>query len=186
MRRTRVDPREALRAEKQARQSIAAPAEPTVGGETIEALCREYLLLKGPRWRPSMQRSITRIVNAEILPRWGKRPVTSLRRGEIVDARDAIAGRAPILANRWLWCVNNLLEFAVERERLDANAAAGIRRASKEKPRIRSLDDVALGRMLAWLPTSGLSDGVQELLRLVLLTGCRLGEACGPGPKSST
>ena len=148
---------------------------------TIKALCTLFMRARDPHWRSSTAKENGRIIEVEILPRWGRRPVANLRKSEISDAFDAILARAPVMANRFLWLVRNLLDFATEKEWIDANPVPTSmnKRRYREKPRERVLDDRELRKLLKWLDGDALKPHIAELIRFVLITGVRLGEAAG-------
>lgn len=160
-------------------ENAAEQAQADGDGYMMADLCRDWLRAKHADWRVSTERGNTRIVNAEILPRWGKRPVSNLRRGEIAEARDAVKAKGGTLSNRWLWCIKALLDFAVEREIIDANPAAAVKRKHRETPRERYLSRGELSALIRGLPVAQLRDDFRDLLHLLLLTGVRNSEACG-------
>ena len=182
IRRSGVDPqayRRQLLTEAHA-ERVAAAAEEEATSYTVGRLCQDYLRAKSPHWRPAMERETGRLVEAHILSRWRDIPVTDLRRAEISDALDAIAAKTPIQSNRFLWLIKSVLDFGVEKERLGANPAAGLKRRTKEKPRERVLDDKEIKKLITWLGnTEDLTPEIRQLTHFLLLTGCRLGEACG-------
>ena len=186
VRRDGVDPQDHLRQQLNDAQAarVAEDAGKAEAAYTMEKLCQDYLRAKSPHWRPSMERESGRLIDKHILSRWRDVPVTDLRRAEISDALDAIAGKTPTQSNRFLWLIKSVLDFAVEKERLGANPAAGLKRRTKEQPRERALDDKEIKKLLAWLEkTEDLTPELSELTRFLLLTGCRLGEACGARPE---
>jgi integrase len=189
VRRGGVDPRDHLRhqQEQEAAELGAAIRAKEATDYTVERLCTDYLRAHSG-WRPSTEREIGRLVNTLILPRWRNVPAAQLTRRDISDALDAIHGKTPTLSNRFLWLVKAVLDFAVEKEHIPGNPAAGIKRRHRERPKERRLDDVELKRLLAWLNGKAaekadgkaiLSTPLRDLVRFLLLTGCCLGEAAG-------
>jgi len=103
------------------------------------------------------------------------------------DVRDVLAklrdAGKDTTANRALAAIRAMYNWALTEDWpkrqgfLTANPAWQIK-ATKETSRQRVLSDKELRTILKKLPKSGLSEAVQELLVVTLLTGCRIGEVC--------
>ena len=134
----------------------------------------------------------------------GKLPMADFKRADVATMRDYVFDNSgPVQSNRCLALVNRILNFALEEDLIEANPAARMRKAGKEKPRERVLSDeeiIKLWRELAeaeaWQPqivegtadkTIGtkvstgamgrpLSLGIIRCIRLLLLTGQRRAE----------
>ena len=73
-------------------------------------------------------------------PRWRHRKVKDLTRRDVRDLIEAIADRgAPIMANRTLALVRKMLNFGIERDWIDANPAALLKKPGVEHSRDRVL-----------------------------------------------
>jgi len=139
---------------------------------------------------PQIQRSLER----DVLPLWGSRPVTEIRRRDVIElvTKKALAGRTA--ANRLQAHLSMLFAYGVEADWLPANPAAGIRKHS-EQPRTRVLTDDDLRTLWTELEADTaieLARGttaktrrvmpaetgqtLRELFQVLLLTGQRLGE----------
>src|SRR6516164_7805368 len=74
---------------------------PTQGppGYSVEHLAREFMsrYVHRRRRRPEY---VQRILNAEVLPRWGSRDARTIKPREVIELLDEIADRAPVMANR--------------------------------------------------------------------------------------
>lgn len=140
-----------------------------------------------------------RVLDKDILPTWGDRPVKDITRADVralVNAKatgtEGTKG-APVMANRLLAHVSHLLNYALDLDLLDANPAARLPKlpvASRE--RVLTRDEVrALWRYVTkgeipkappetpagQLPSSPRwSEGMRDLFAVLLLTGQRLGE----------
>jgi hypothetical protein len=85
-------------------------------------------------------KEIERALKAEIVPRWGKRKLTDIKRRDLVVILDEIADRgAPVMANRLLAYTRKMFSYAVKRDVLEANPFMGMDRPSKEEGRERAL-----------------------------------------------
>jgi len=126
-----------------------------------------------------------------ILPHLGSLPMADLRRQDVASMRDYVFDHSgPVQSNRCLALVNRVLNFALEEDLIEANPAARMRKAGKEKPRERVLSDdeiAKLWRALAdaenWTAAAGsgargrpLSLSIVRAIRVLLLTGQRRAE----------
>ena len=124
-------------------------------------------------------------------PQVGKLPIADLRRQDVAKMRDYVFDHSgPVQSNRCLALVNRILNFALEEDLIEANPAARMRKAGKEKPRERVLSDYeiarlwqALGEAEMWTATVGtgvmgrpVSLSIVRAIRLLLLTGQRRAE----------
>lgn len=124
-------------------------------------------------------------------PHLGSQPMADFRRQDVAKMRDYVFDHSgPVQSNRCLALVNRVLNFALEEDLIEANPAARMRKAGKEKPRERVLSDYeivkiwrALAEAEAWMPTSALgamgrpvSLPIIRAIRMMLLTGQRRAE----------
>lgn len=101
---------------------------------TLAALLDVYR--RSPRW--TAWAPATRLRNARVLedfvrdnPGW---LVASIRRGDMVRARDSIGAAAPDAANNWLKAVRGLMGYAVEIEWIAADPCASIKPLPSRRP----------------------------------------------------
>lgn len=126
-----------------------------------------------------------------IKPHLSKLQAATLCRPDVAKMRDYVHDRSgPVQSNRCLALVNRILNFALEEDLIEANVAARMRKAGKEKPRERVLTDdeiaklwAALAVAEAWRPAPGTGDRgrpvslpIIRAIRLMLLTGQRRAE----------
>ncbi len=149
---------------------------------TVNKLCDEFFekhcrVKKRPRSAHEDELNLKR----DVRPAWGKRKARDIRRRDIVALLDVIMARgAGVQANRTLATVRKMFAWALEREIVEFNPAAGISKPAGEQPKERalSLDEIKT----VWQAMDAASDvpgGVIKALKLVLLTGCRPGEIVG-------
>lgn len=125
-------------------------------------------------------REIERALKAEIVPKWGKRKITDIKRRDLVVILDEIADRgAPVMANRVLAYTRKMFSYAVKRDVLEANPFMGMDRPSKEKGRERALSANEIKTFWTNLDTAKMSDNIRRALRLILVTAQRPGEVIG-------
>lgn len=128
-------------------------------------------------------------VTNDINPHIGKMKITDVRRADVIDVVEAKAVVRPAGAAKVLAHMRAMLDFAVDRDLIPANPAAGLKPSSIAAPGKRNpLKAVARGRVLDddeirsfWqaAETSGMRHATALCLKLVLCTGQRPGEVAG-------
>jgi integrase len=172
--------RAALRASSVGRDPHAEHKE--AKAHTFGALADLYLEQHAKRKKRSW-RDDARMIRQE-LKGWTDRPVVSIRRGDVRDLLETIVQRgAPVLSNRVLALVRKMLNFAVDREWVEANVAAKMARPAAEQARTRVLSFDELKTVWKWLgrPVPDDADPIhwklsQAALKLRLVTAQRGGE----------
>lgn len=124
-------------------------------------------------------KEIERALKAEIVPRWGKRKITDIRRRDLVLVLDEIVERAPIMANRTLAYTRKLFSWAVKRDVLEANPFMGMDAPAPPKVRERNLTFEEIKMLWANIEMSNMSNSIRRALKLILVTGQRPGECIG-------
>lgn len=120
---------------------------------------------------------IERALKAEIVPRWGKRKITDIKRRDLVLVLDEIKERgAPVMANRVLAYTRKMFSWAVERAVLEINPFLMMSRPTKEISRERALSEAEIKTFWNNLDDCKMSDSIKRALKLILVTGQRPGE----------
>ncbi len=141
---------------------------------TITDLCARYVEDYLPRKRASSQASDRRIIARIIKPTLGARKVASIVYAD-VDGLHRSLKATPYQANRVLALLSKMFSLAIRWGLRTDNPCRGIERFPEEK-RKRYLSTEEIGRL-----TKALDDHADQrpadVVRLCLLTGCRMGEA---------
>lgn len=120
-------------------------------------------------------------MDTQLLPIFGRLPLDEITAGDVHAWFDRYSERAPGGANRTLDILRQILDHAVACGHMRANPARGVvRNASPLRTRFLSRTEV--GRLRAALDAHrGRGSGRQQadIIRLLLLTGCRKGELVG-------
>ena len=129
--------------------------------------------------RPSMVRTAQRLVERRIKPALGKVKVSELTRAQVKTWHHSLR-KTPYEANRSLSCLSKMLNLACKDWELRPdNPCTGVKRYP-EKEREAYYTDKELkriGETLAEAERTGAElPGVVNVVRLLALTGCRLGE----------
>jgi integrase len=164
----------------------AAARLQAAAADTFADLARLYVEKHAKAHKRSW-REDDRIIRTELLPRWRHHRVRELRRADIRAVVERIGDRAPIMANRTLAVVSRMLNWALERDWIEANPAYRISRPGKEQSRDRVLSPSELRELWVALgeterrddlgrPVARLSATLNAAFRMRLLTAQRGGE----------
>jgi integrase len=162
-----TDPREEKRKAK--------AEEAARGRDTVAKLANLFLEQHARRkTRENSYRQTEGIFRRDILPAWGERPITDIRRRDVVDLIEAIAVTRPIMANRVQACCSRFFRWCTRRDVIAGSPADGIERPTLEKARERCLTDDEIRSF--WSATAKLPAPVGDMFRLLLLSGARARE----------
>jgi integrase len=129
-------------------------------------------------YRPRPLREAERMLRVHVLPAWRDRTIDSITRRDVRDMLDKIIdGGAPITANRVHSLVRKFFNWAVEHEILATSPVNGLKPPATESARDRILSDGELKTL--WQATTQIDPVNGAMLRLLILTGQRRGEAAG-------
>lgn len=151
-------------------------AEPIVK-EAFEEYKKNYLFkeLKRP------ERQIY-YFKKDILPAIGLMKIKDVTRRHLIKILDKIVKRnAPINANRTLSALKRFFGFCVERGMLDDNPSLQITKKAvggSEKPKNRFLSESEIKELLQKIDDAPFSRQVRLAIKILLLTGQRVGELC--------
>ncbi len=161
-----VDPREQRR---QARREAERARRDTFA-VVVEDFIEKYAKPRNRRWAET-----DRIFRVNVTPAWGKRPIASIARREVIDLLEKIAAeRGGYMSNRSLAVIRRLFSWAVERDVIDASPALNVKPVSKEISLDRVLTDDELRAF--WKATEGDDHPWHPFLRTLLLTAQRRSE----------
>lgn len=123
-------------------------------------------------------------LDKDILPTYGQRLVSEIRRRDAVAILEQKAATAPGQAVNLHKALRGMFQYAVERELVEYNPFSEIRAARtiptmKQTARERVLSDEEIKYLWMAIDQGGGSDSTQRALKLMLITGQRNGEVCG-------
>jgi integrase len=120
------------------------------------------------RWRDRPITSITADDVHRLINDVRKRGIPGLeRRGEVSEAR----------ARHMFACLSKMFSWLVQQRRVEANPCIGVHRPDASSKRERVLTDAEIVKL--WAATEKLGAPFGPVIRLLLLTGCRLNEIAG-------
>ena len=157
--------------EKRARRNAPKPL-----ADDFASVAREYLERQVKRnTAESTFKETARILEQDIIPEWGKRPIGSILRRDVSALIDKkAASGAEVQANRILARLRTLFGWAVEKDRIPANPCDGLRPPTKEKSRDRVLSEEEIRTF--WRAADELDWPFGPLFKLLLLTAQRRDE----------
>jgi integrase len=148
---------------------------------TVSELVHDYIEKHAKRKKRSWKED-QRILNKDVVPRWGKRKAASITRLEVVNLLDEVRDRAEAIggkgvqANRTLEIIRKMYNFAVGRSIVEHSPCAVIETPAKENKRDRVLNEKEIKVFWDNLDKSRMERATQLLLKLQLVTMQRKGE----------
>ena len=67
---------------------------------------------------------VQRILNSDVLPRWGSRDSRTIKPREVIELLDEIADRAPVMANRVASVLSQMFRFGIHRSIVESLSGA--------------------------------------------------------------
>jgi integrase len=112
-----------------------------------------------------------------LLQLWNGRKVQDITKRDIIALLDIVRDRAPVMANRNLAAVRKLFNWCLARDVIQVSPCSLIEPPAPERSRDRILSDDEL--RLVWNAAGKDSSPFGPLVKLLMLTGQRLGEVGG-------
>jgi len=162
----------------EARASLKAGHDPRTvlaKPDTLRSVCEEWGFRESARLRTGAERHA--ILVRLVYPTLGARPISEIRRSDIVRLLDTISDeRGPAMADRTLAILRSILNWYASRsDDFHSPIVRGMARIkSRERARSRILTDDEL--RLVW-SVAGNQGAFGRLIRFLLLTGARRSEA---------
>ncbi len=138
---------------------------------TFKALALNYLerhaKVKKKSWRED-----ERVINHDLLQRWGSKKAAEIRKLDVIRLLDEIFERkAPIQANRVLALVRKIYNFGIGRDLVDTNPCLQVKRVSPERQRDRVLTEEEIKEV--WEAFSKQDPIIGGMFKLRLITAQR-------------
>ena len=164
----------ARKAEPEARDAgLPARAVPSLAA----FVAGEWRAAHFERYKPSSKKTARSLLDGRILPAFGSQPLDRIAPAQARRWFDAFSRTAPGNANNALKLFRQIMNFAVARGHIETDPTRGIRR-NRRTPLTRFLSRDEIDRLHRALDRrTGTGDEPQaDIIRLLLLTGCRKGE----------
>ena len=157
---------------KMQKKSLAAPP-------SVKRLVAEYIE-KYAKPRKRSWKEDERILNKDVVPRWGKRKAQDITRRDIILLLDEIVDRGALIqANRTLATIRKMYSFAMGRGILESSPCVAIPAPSKENRRDRVLNEEEIRTFWEKLDTAKMDNATALALKFQLITAQRKGEVAG-------
>ena len=144
--------------------------------ETVKELVNEYL----EKWAKVNKKSWKedeRVLNKEVIPRWGNKKAKAITRRDVLSLLDTIlARRAPGSANQTFEIIRRMFRFGIERDILDTTPCYGVRKPAKSRQRDRVLSQSEVKTFWENVDKIDATPGIILALKLQLVTAQRRGE----------
>ena len=162
------------------KREAAKTAEEERKNPTVKLLSEDYMTRHAKiNKRESSWKEDERLLEKNILPLWGNRKATSIRKRDCVALLDTYLDR-PALCHNILKLTRKMFNFAVEKDILEFSPFTGVKAPVQINHRERVLsEDEVRAFWTTELPKASMSAEVKGILKLALLTGQRVGEICG-------
>ena len=132
-----------------------------------------------PNKKPKSIKEDARILNAYLLPAWGRRKFESITRSDVIQLLDEVKlkRKAPVMANRVRVLTSTMFNFASEKALVSetfVDPCTHVKQPTREKSRERVLSDEEIQAL--WKDLDNRSEPAASIYRMILLTGQRPGE----------
>ena len=129
------------------------------------------------RYKPSTQKRVRSMLDGRILPAFGSMPFDRITRARVRRWFNAYSRTAPGSANHGLDRLRQIMNFAIALGHIDANPTHGIERNRRPVlTRFLSREEVRRLHRIVDSQTRKGDRQQADIIRLLLLTGCRRGE----------
>ncbi|MYE14455.1 MAG: tyrosine-type recombinase/integrase [Boseongicola sp. SB0675_bin_26] len=165
---------------RQAEAAVAGPAEPARESPTFADFVEgAWQAAHRERHKPSTRKRVLSALRTHLLPAFGTTRLDRITRAEVERWFDACSRTAPGSANWALDLLRQILNFGIACGHARSNPAHGVRR-NRRTPMTRFLSREEVRRLNAALDAASMrgpsSRQQADMLRLLMLTGCRKGE----------
>lgn len=177
---------EAVRRECHAREAAPEAPEPEAPERAVPSfrdfVAGERKKAHFERYKPSTQRGARHVLARQLLPAFGSKPLDRIAPAHVRRWFDSFSRTAPGHADNALRILRQILNFTVACGLIDANPTRGIRQ-NRRPALTRFLSRGEIARLHEVLDEeAGRGERFRhqaEIMRLLLLTGCRRGEIIG-------
>ena len=166
-----------------ARLATGEPGDPGDGRQDVPLFCE---FVEGPwkeahfdRYKPSTRRSVGIVLSRSVLPALGSKPLDRIAPAQVRRLFDVYSRTAPGGANRALDTLRQIMNYAIACGHIETNPTRGLAR-NRRTPLTRFLSRKEVDRLHRILDEhvtrAGECRKQADIIRLLLLTGCRKGE----------
>ena len=159
------------------------PAKATQRNRELEAFAvfAERYIVRHVERNTKSGYNARKMLEKHVLPHIGNETVTELDKSDIVKILDRMVDvkRVPTMANRTFAVLQHMFGWSVDNGYLDKSPMRGLKKPAQEKTRDRYLDDEEVKRLWTNLDKVKWKWQMKTVVKLLVLTGQRLGEVSG-------
>ena len=128
-------------------------------------------------YKPSTKKGVRSVLDRQLLPAFGSKPLDRITLAQVTQWFDRFSRTAPGNANHALDLLRQIMNFAIANSHLETNPARAVKR-NRRQALTRFLSREEIGRLHRVLDrqTRKSSREQADIVRLLLLTGCRRNE----------
>ncbi len=141
---------------------------------TIKELSDEFKEKHLPSLKSSTQTDYKERIDNIIVPALGNIIARKIQPDDVLDLLEEIAGRAPVQSNRIRAVLSSMYTFGQKRRYVKVNPILTIPKCGEENQRDRYYTEKEIRKI--WAIVDGLDQPVNSLLKMLFITGQRLGE----------
>ena len=128
-------------------------------------------------YKPSTRKGVRSVLDRQLLPAFGSKPLDRISPAQVGRWFDRFSRTAPGNANHALDLLRQIMNFAIARSHIDTNPALAVKRNRRQAlTRFLSREEIARLHQVLDGQTRNSSREQADIIRLLLLTGCRRNE----------
>ena len=128
-------------------------------------------------YKPSTKKGVRSVLDRQLLPAFGSKPLDRITLAQVTQWFDRFSRTAPGNANHALDLLRQIMNFAIDRDLLETNPARAVKRNRRTAlTRFLSREEIARLHRVLDRQTRNSSREQADIIRLLLLTGCRRSE----------
>ena len=141
----------------------------------LSELSDRFLKYHVSKLKPKTQTDYKWYLEKYILPKFGRSPLEELRRRDISQFLEDLAGDHPVLSNRIHAVLSSMLNYGLDNEYIEVNPMHRLKKKGDEASRDRILNDEEI--KLVWAAIENQSQpSISGLYKMLMLCGQRSGE----------
>ena len=128
-------------------------------------------------YKPSTRKGVRSVLDRQLLPAFGSKPLDRITLVQVTHWFDRFSRTAPGNANHALDLLRQIMNFAITRSHIDTNPTLAVKRNRRQAlTRFLSREEIARLHRVLDGQTRNSSREQADIIRLLLLTGCRRNE----------
>ena len=128
-------------------------------------------------YKPSTRKGVRSVLDRQLLPAFGSKPLDRITLAQVTQWFDRFSQTAPGNANHALDLLRQIMNFAIARSHIDTNPALAVKKNRRQAlTRFLSREEITRLHRVLDRQTRNSSREQAEIIRLLLLTGCRRSE----------